>query len=200
MCAYACAEFPSDLTSITRGDAAKEAEAPGGASREHEPRPSVSPNFSRAPPLGMVADDESGNLIEVPRVILLSPHRWRSASKAIGETSGEKSMSQSSGDQEACNVQASRHQTGGNQVPRVTPRDTLIQPRAATDMVALALDFRELERKGNLAEAAAVAAAAAAAAAAEEAAVVSDTTWQEREWRKAIVWQDFVQHSLEALK
>jgi hypothetical protein len=66
-------------------------------------------------------------------------------------------------------------------------------------MVALALDFRELERKGNLAEAAAVAAAAAAAAA-EEAATVSDTTWQEREWRKAIEWQGFVQHSLEALK
>jgi len=199
MCAYACAEFPSDLTS-TREDSAKEAEAPGGASREHEPRPSVSPNFPRAPPLGMVAADESGNLIEVPRVILLSPHRWRSASKAIGETSVETSMSQSSGHQnEACDVHASSHETGGNQVPRVTTRDTLIQPWAATDMVALALDFRELERKGNLAEAAAVAAAAAAAAA-EEAATVSDTTWQEREWRKAIEWQGFVQHSLEALK
>ena len=194
MCAYACAEFPSDLTS-TREDSAKKAEAPGGASREHEPRPSVSPNFPRAPPLGMVAADESGNLIEVPRVILLSPHRWRSASKAIGETSVETSMSQSSGHQnEACDVHASSHETGGNQVPGVTPRDNLMQPRAATDMVALALDFRELERKGNLAEAAAVAAAA------EEAATVSDTTWQEREWRKAIEWQGFVQHSLEALK
>jgi hypothetical protein len=58
MCAYACAEFPSDLTS-TREDSAKEAEAPGGDSREHEPRPSVSPNFPRAPPLGMVAADRA---------------------------------------------------------------------------------------------------------------------------------------------
>ena len=117
MCAYACAEFPSDLTS-TREDSAKKAEAPGGASREHEPRPSVSPNFPRAPPLGMVAADESGNLIEVPRVILLSPHRWRSASKAIGETSGETSMSQSSGHQnEACDVLGGRPPGTGPHVP-----------------------------------------------------------------------------------
>ena len=204
MCAYACAEFPSDLTSSTRGDAANEAEVPR-ASRDHEPRPSMSPNFPRSPFLGMVAADESRNFIEVPRVILLSPHRWRSASKAMCETS----MSQSSGHQkEACDVQASSHETGGNKVPCVTPRetsrhletprDTLMQQRVATDMVALALDFRELERKGKVAEAAAVAAAAAAAA--EKAAIVSDTTWQERERRKAIVWHGFVQHSLEALK
>ena len=117
MCAYACAEFPSDLTS-TREDSAKKAEAPGGASREHEPRPSVSPNFPRATPLGMVAADESGNLIEVPRVFLLSPHRWRSASKAIGETSGETSMSQSSGHQnEACDVLGGRPPGTGAHVP-----------------------------------------------------------------------------------
>ena len=188
MFVYACAEFPSDLTSITRDDAAKEAEAPGGASREHETRPSVSPNFPRAPPLGMVAADESGNLIEVPLVILLSPHRWRRASNVIGETS-------SGHQKEACDVLTSRHETGGNQVPGVTPRDNLMQPRAATDMVALALDFRELERKGKVAEAAAVAASAAAAAAA-----ATDTTWQEREWLKAMEWHGFVQLSLEALK
>jgi len=62
-------------------------------------------------------------------------------------------------------------------------------------MVALALDFRELERKGKVAEAAAVAASAAAAAAA-----ATDTTWQEREWLKAMEWHGFVQLSLEALK
>ena len=184
-----CAWLPSDVTSVTSGgarDGVEEEEEEGGGGRsiqmeEEGALGGVSGQQEAPLSKGIVAVDDGEDLITVPSVVLLSTHGWRrrGASKASITTPASSTTT------------GSVVVSGGSEIPRRAP-----------DIVAFALDFHELERQGNAEEAAAVAAAAAAAAASSEAAAMAeaDAKWQQREWQKALMWQDFVHQNLEALK
>ena len=181
-----CAWLPSDVTSVTSGgarDGVEEEEEEGGGGRsiqmeEEGALGGVSGQKEAPLSKGTVAVDDGEDLITVPSVVLLSTHGWRrrGASKASITTPASSTTT------------GSVVVSGGSEIPRRAP-----------DIVAFALDFHELERRGNAEEAAVVAAAAVAAAAASTE-VAADTQWQQREWQKALMWQDFVYHNLEALK